>query len=192
MKKWLDEEYPVIVARAKAEGAEIHWFDQSGLRSNDVRGRGHAPHGQTPVERVNNERHGLSVISSVTNQGTMRWKVFDGALNSDVLINFVKRLVKGTKRKVYLILDNLRVHHSKPVKAWLAEHKHEIEVFYRPSYRPELNPRRDGHRRPQAGRHNAGAGAHQAAAGQGDVQAPVKVQRQHERTKSDFRAQAAS
>ncbi|KDP88142.1 endonuclease DDE [Cupriavidus sp. SK-3] len=129
VKKWLDEEYPVIVASAKAEGAEIHWGDKSGLRSNDVRGRAHAPHGQTPVVRVNNERHGLSVISSVTNQGTMRWKVFDGALNSDILINFVKRLVKGTKRKVYLILDNLRVHHSKPVKAWLAEHKHEIEVF---------------------------------------------------------------
>jgi transposase len=43
-------------------------------------------------------------------------------------------------RKIYLILDNLRVHHSKPVKAWLAEHKHEIEVFYLPSYSPELNP----------------------------------------------------
>jgi transposase len=36
--------------------------------------------------------------------------------------------------------NNLRVHHGKPVKAWLAEHKHEIEVFYLPSYSPELNP----------------------------------------------------
>ncbi|BDB30552.1 IS630 family transposase (plasmid) [Cupriavidus sp. P-10] len=175
VKQWLDEEYPVIVASAKAEAAEIHWGDDTGLRSNDVRGPGHAPHGQTPVVRVNNERHGLSVISSVTNQGTMRWLVFDGALNSDILINFVKRLVKGAKRKVYLILDNLRVHHSKRVKAWLAEHKREIEVFYRPSYRPELNPGREGLRRPQAGRHNADAGAHQAATGQGDVHVPVKV-----------------
>jgi len=41
---------------------------------------------------------------------------------------------------LYLILDNLWVHHSKPVKAWLAEHKHEIEEFYLPSYSPELNP----------------------------------------------------
>jgi len=29
----------------------------------------------TPVVRVNNKRHGLSVISTVTNKGTMRWKI---------------------------------------------------------------------------------------------------------------------
>ena len=140
VQKWLDEEYPVIAASAKVEGAEIHWGDETGLRSDDVRGRSYAPQGQTPVIRVNNKRHGLSVISTVTNKGQMRWKAFDGALNSDILIDFLKRLVKDAGRKLYLILDNLRVHHSKPVKAWLAEHKHEIEVFYLPSYSPELNP----------------------------------------------------
>jgi transposase len=140
VKKWLDEEYPVIAACAKVEGAEIHWGDETGLRSDDVRGRSYAPQGQTPVVRVNNKRHGLSVISSVTNKGQMRWKIFDGALNADILIDFLRRLVRDAGRKVYLILDNLRVHHSKPVKAWLAEHKHQIEVFYLPSYSPELNP----------------------------------------------------
>ena len=39
-----------------------------------------------------------------------------------------------------MILDNLRVHHAKVVKAWLAEHKDETEVFYLPSCAPELNP----------------------------------------------------
>ena len=140
VKKWLDEQYPVIAACAKVEGAEIHWGDETGLRSDDVRGRSFAPQGQTPVVRVNNKRHGLSIISTVTNRGQMRWKIFDGALNADVLIEFLKRLVRSAGRKVYLILDNLRVHHSKPVKAWLAEHKEQIEVFYLPSYSPELNP----------------------------------------------------
>ena len=140
VQKWLDEEYPVIAACAKVEGAEIHWGDETGLRSDDVRGRSYAPKGETPVVRVNSKRHGLSVISTVTNKGQMRWKAFDGALNSDILIDFLRRLIKDAGRKVYLILDNLRVHHSKPVKAWLAEHKHEIEVFYLPSYSPELNP----------------------------------------------------
>lgn len=140
VKKWLDEQYPVIAACAKVEGAEIHWADETGLRSDDVRGRSFAPQGQTPVVRVNNKRHGLSVISSVTNKGTMRWKIFEGALNAAIFIDFLKRLVRDAGRKVYLIVDNLRVHHSKVVKAWLAEHKHEIEVFYLPSYSPELNP----------------------------------------------------
>lgn len=140
VRKWLDEQYPVIEACAKVEGAEIHWADETGLRSDDVRGRGFAPPGQTPVVRVNNKRHGLSVISSVTNKGAMRWKIFEGALNAAIFIDFMKRLVRDAGRKVYLIVDNLRVHHSKVVKAWLAEHKREIEIFYLPSYSPELNP----------------------------------------------------
>ena len=140
VKKWLDVEYPVIAACARVEAAEIHWGDETGLRSDDVRGRSYAPRGQTPVIRVNNKRHGLSVISTVTNKGRMRWKTFDGALDSGVLIDFLRRLVKDAGRKVYLILDNLRVHHSKPVKTWLAEHEHETEAFYLPSYSPELNP----------------------------------------------------
>ncbi len=119
VKKWLDEDYPVIAARAKAEGAEIHWGDESGLRSDDVRGRGSAPKGKTPVIRVNNKRHGLSVISTVTNKGQMRWRIFDGALNASILIEFLRRLIKGATKKLFLILDNLRVHHAKPVKAWL-------------------------------------------------------------------------
>ncbi len=140
VRKWLDDEYPKIAARAKTEGAEIHWGDETGLRSDDVRGRGYAPKGQTPVVRVNNKREGLSIISTVTNQGKVRWKVFDGAMNADILIDFFKRLIKDAKRKVYLILDNLRVHHARRVKAWLVDHDEEIEVFYLPSYSPELNP----------------------------------------------------
>ena len=89
--------------------------------------------------KVNNKRHGLSVIFTVTNKGQMRWRIFEGALNSAILIDFMRRLIKNEKRKVFLILDNLRVHHSKPVKAWLARHAQQIEVFYLPSYSPELN-----------------------------------------------------
>lgn len=140
VRKWLDIEYPAIAERAKAEGAEIHWGDEAGLRSDDVRGRGFSPKGETPVIRINSKREGLSVISTVTNKGQMRWKIFDGALNADILIDFLRRLIRGAPKKVFLILDNLRVHHSRPVKAWLAKRTDAIEVFYLPSYSPELNP----------------------------------------------------
>lgn len=140
VRKWLEEDYPRIAARAKGEGAEIHWGDETGLRSDDVRGRGYAPKGHTPVVRVNNKREGLSIISTVTNQGKVRWKVFEGAMNANVLIDFFRRLIKEADRKIFLILDNLKVHHARKVKDWLADHKQQIEVFYLPSYSPELNP----------------------------------------------------
>jgi DDE superfamily endonuclease len=66
------------------------------------------------------KRKRLSMIATVTNQGKARWMVIDNAFNADKLIEFLGALIKDTDKKAFLILDNLRVHHSKPVKAWLA------------------------------------------------------------------------
>ena len=141
VKAWLEEQYPAIAERAKSEDAEVHWGDETAVVNTDVRGRGYQPKGQTPVGyAVGGHRHKLSMISTVTNQGKTRWMIVDDAFNSDKLIEFLAALVKDTDKKIFLILDNLRVHHSKPVKAWLAEHKDQIEVFYLPSYSPDLNP----------------------------------------------------
>jgi transposase len=140
VKKWLDEEYPAIAKRAKSEGGEIHWGDETALVNTDVRGRGYAPKGQTPVAYAPGSRQKLSMISTVTNQGKARWMIIDDVFNADRLIEFLEALIKDALNKIFLILDNLRVHHSKPVKAWLADHSGQIEIFYLPSYSPELNP----------------------------------------------------
>jgi len=141
VKHWLDESYPAIALQAKTEGAEIHWVDETALVNTDVRGRSFAPIGKTPVTlAVGGTRHKLSMIAAVTNQGKMRWMIIDDAFNSDKLIEFMTALITDTDRKVFVIMDNLRVHHSKPVKAWAAERKDKIELFYLPSYSPELNP----------------------------------------------------
>ena len=141
VQKWLDEEYPAIEARAKTEGGEIHWGDETALVNTDVRGRSFAPSGKTPVVyTVGGTRQKLSMIATVTNQGKTRWMIIDDAFNSDRLIEFLEALIRDADRKVFLILDNLRVHHSKPVKAWVAERKEKIALFYLPSFSPELNP----------------------------------------------------
>lgn len=141
IQKWLDESYPNIAKRASIEGAEVHWGDETALVNTDVRGRGYAPKGKTPVTRVvDGTRQKLSMISTVTNQGKTCWEIIDGNFNHERLIEFLKALIKQAGRKVFLVLDNLGVHHCKPVKLWLAEHLAEMEVFYLPSYAPELNP----------------------------------------------------
>jgi transposase len=141
VQKWLDESYPAIAEQAKREGGEIHWADETALVNTDVRGRSFAPVGKTPVIlSVGGTRHKLSMIASVTNQGKMRWMIIEEAFNSDKLIEFLESLIKDAGRKAFVILDNLRVHHSKPVKAWVAERTTQIELFYLPSYSPELNP----------------------------------------------------
>lgn len=69
----------------------------------------------------------------------MRWKALGGALNAAMLIDGLRRLLKGTGRATWLIPDNLPALHSKPLKAFWAAHRHEIEVFYLPCQRLECN-----------------------------------------------------
>jgi transposase len=141
VKAWLDEQYPAIAARARAEGGEIHWGDETAIVNTDVRGRSYSPRGETPVTyAVAGTRHKLSMISTVSNQGKARWMIVEENFDAAKLIEFMEALVREAGCKVFLILDNLRVHHSKPVKAWLGERLEQIEVFYLPSYSPELNP----------------------------------------------------
>lgn len=90
--------------------------------------------------RVNATKSRINMISSITNQGKLRFMLYRETMTAQVLIKFMSRLAKDADRKVFLILDNLKVHHSQLVKDWLAENKEKIEVFYLPSYSPELNP----------------------------------------------------
>lgn len=65
-------------------------------------------------------------------------------MNADKFIEFMEQLIKSSTKKVYFIVDNLRVHHrvhhSKMVKEWAEENKDRIALFYIPSYSPERNP----------------------------------------------------
>ena len=142
VQRWLTESYPAIAARARRENAEIHWGDETGIRSDSQHGRSYSPKGKTPVIRLSAKRTSTNMISTVTNQGKVRFMVYSGSMNAQRLIQFLEQLVKDASQKIFLILDNLRVHHSKPVKAWLAkkENKRKIEVFFLPAYSPELNP----------------------------------------------------
>lgn len=140
VQQWLDDEYPAIQRQARAQGAEIYWGDETGLRNDCQHERGYALKGQTPVVQLSAKRHSVNLISAITNQGKVRFMIFDGGMNAKLLINFLRRLIKDAKRKVILILDNLRAHHANKVKTWVASRPDQIELFYLPPYSPELNP----------------------------------------------------
>jgi transposase len=140
VRRWLRRDCPAIAARAKAEGGQLFWGDETGLRADDVRGRCYAPRGQAPLVRPCQKRAGLGLISALTNKGELRWMVLPGAITAALLVRLLQRLIRDTRRKIFLILDKLPVHRAKSVRAWLAVHSAEIEVCYLPSYSPELNP----------------------------------------------------
>ncbi|PKM79151.1 MAG: IS630 family transposase [Firmicutes bacterium HGW-Firmicutes-13] len=140
VQQWLDTTYPKIAAQAKQDKAEIHWGDETGVQSDAYNAKGFSPRGKSPIIRLNAKKSSINMISAITNQGKMRFMLYREKMDSEMLIKFMSRLVKDAQRKVFLILDNLRVHHGKVVKLWLETNKEKIEVFYLPSYSPELNP----------------------------------------------------
>jgi len=70
----------------------------------------------------------------------MRFMLYEGALNADRFIAFLRRLTKDAGQKVLLIVDNLKVHKADKVQAWVESHAHKIELVYLPAYAPDHNP----------------------------------------------------
>lgn len=139
-REWLAQTYPYIKKRAASHGGEIFWGDETGISNQCQHARGYAPRGQTPIIKTQAKRFRTNLISAVNNQGKLRFMIYRETMTAKVLIRFMKRLIKDARRMVFLILDNLRVHHAKIVKAWLEENKTSIEVYYLPAYTPDMNP----------------------------------------------------
>jgi transposase len=138
--QWLDVEFPNISERAKTENAEIFFFFYFGVQNTANYAKGYSPIGQIPIVRVEAKKMKVNMVSAVSARGKLRFMLYKNNMNSGKLIDFMRRLVKDTFKKVFLILDHLRVHHSKKVTGWLRKHKDEIEVFFLPPYAPEYNP----------------------------------------------------
>jgi transposase len=137
VRAWLERTYPAIARNARVQGCEIQWADETGLANY---GRSFAPRGHTPVIRRPGKRFSQSMISSLTNQGKLRFMVYEGALKAPIFLNFLQRLIREATRKLFVIVDNLPVHRAHRVTAWVQDHADRIELFYLPSYAPEHNP----------------------------------------------------
>jgi transposase len=141
VRVWLEERYPEIERRARAQGAEILWADEMGLRSDHQTGRSWAPVGQTPVVKGTGKRFKTNVIAAISNNGTLRFRVFGERFTGPVFLDFIKRLIKqAAGKKVVLIVDGHPAHRARIVRDWVAAHPNEIELHFLPGYAPELNP----------------------------------------------------
>lgn len=140
VRAWLTSEYPAIEREAKRLGAQIHWGDEMGLRSDHQVGRSYGRRGQTPVVPGTGQRFRCNMISTITNRGRLCFMVFADGFNVTVFLRFLKRLLRHVKQQIFLIVDRHPVHRAARVKRWLDQNKARIKLFFLPSYSPELNP----------------------------------------------------
>ena len=137
---WLRQEYPTIARQAKRDRATIYWGDEMGLHSDHVTGTSYAPVGQTPIVRATGQRFGCNMISAITNRGHLAFMVFQGSFDGSLFVDFMRRLLKPSTTKVYLIVDGHPVHRSRAAKDFVTEHPGRIRLIQLPGYCPELNP----------------------------------------------------
>jgi transposase len=141
VKKWLENEYQEIKKKAETEGCEIFWCDETGVQNCCNYEVGYAPKGQTPIAKLSpTQKIKVNLISAINNKGKLHFMMYDEKMNQQRYIIFMGRLIKETNKKVLLISDNLSVHHGDIVKEWQKHNADKIEMFYMPSYSPELNP----------------------------------------------------
>jgi len=140
VKKWKEVDYPQLASRAKAENAEIWWGDETAAKPECHFRRSYSPKGKTPVIKQSAKRFHSSMISALNNQGKLEWMALVDAMNSETFLKFLAQMIKFRKRKIILIVDNLKVHHSHLVQEWVETNKERIELVFLPAYSPQINP----------------------------------------------------
>lgn len=107
IEKWQRETYPAIARRAKAEGAEVFFWDESGFRADTVHGKTWGVRGQTPVVERPGQRQSVSAASAVTAQGAFWFCVYEGGLNGELFVELLKKMMHRRRKPIHLILDSL-------------------------------------------------------------------------------------
>jgi len=141
VQKWLKEDYPKIKKMAQDQDADIYFGDAAHIRSDHHTGTTWSKKGETPVVETTGARHSLSLLSAITSRGQMRFMIKErGGVNADVFIEFLKRLLVGAKRTIFLIVDRGPAHRAKKTKAFVAMLGGKLRLFYLPPYSPDRNP----------------------------------------------------
>lgn len=129
---WQRETFPAIAKRAKAEGAEIYFWDESGFRADTVHGRTWGVRGQTPVVHRPGQRQSISAASAVSASGAFWFCTYDGALNGELFVELLQQMMKYRRKPVHLVVDGLPAHKTALVKKYVASTEGRLTLHFLP------------------------------------------------------------
>jgi transposase len=140
IERWQRETYPGIAAAARQSGADVYFWDESGFRADTVHGKTWAPKGKTPVVQRPGQRQSISAASAVNAKGGFWFATYQGALNAELFIELLKKLMKGRSKPVHLVVDGLPAHKKANVREYIASTRGKLSMHVLPGYAPDLNP----------------------------------------------------
>ena len=86
------------------------------------------------------QRFSINLISAISPEGELRWMEVEGRMNAERFIDFLRALIRGRKKPVYLIVDGHSAHTAKAVREFVENNRRRLKLFVLPSYSPQLNP----------------------------------------------------
>jgi len=138
--RWQKETYPAIVRTAKRQKAEIYFWDESGFRADAVQGKTWSAKGQTPVVKVPGQRQGISAASAVNSKGAFWFATYSGGLNGEGFVALLRRMMKGRRKPIHLVVDGLPAHKTTVVRTYIDSLQGKLTLHFLPGYAPDLNP----------------------------------------------------
>lgn len=140
IERWQREVYPGIARRAKREGADIFFWDESGFRADAVHGKTWGLRGETPVVRRPGQRQSVSAASAINARGAFWFCTYKGALDGERFVELLKQLMRHRRRGLHLIVDSLPAHKKAVVKQYVQLLSGKLTLHFLPGYAPDLNP----------------------------------------------------
>ena len=140
LRKYLKERFPELQALAARTGALIFFVDEAAVRSDAHSGTTWGRIGQTPVVLDSGDRFSVRLISAVSPRGDMKFAAFQGSMNGERFVEFVRQLRQDVRRPVIVIADNASYHKGGPVQEYVKEEAGNVVIEHLPRYAPELNP----------------------------------------------------
>ena len=140
IERWQREIYPAIASKAKRQGSQIFFWDESGFRADSVHGKTWGVRGQTPVVQRPGQRQSISAASAVNARGGFWFQTYKGALSGELFVELLKRMMRHRKKPVHLIIDSLPAHKKALVRDYVQSTHGRLTLHFLPGYAPDLNP----------------------------------------------------
>lgn len=140
IERWQRESFPKIKRHAKAAGGEVYFWDESGFRADAVHGKTWGVKGQTPVVERPGQRQSVSAASAVNEKGAFWYCTYQGGLTAELFVELLKKMMRGRRKPVHLVVDGLPAHKTLLVKTYVPSTNGLLTLHFLPGYAPELNP----------------------------------------------------
>ncbi len=140
-KRWIEHDWPQMVAEAKRRGALLLFADEASFAQWGSLARTWAPVGQQPLIKTCGKRKAYKVFGLIDYCcGRLFYQGHHGRFTAESYCNFLAWVLTQTDQPIILIHDGAKYHTAKKTREFCAMQAERLTVQQLPSYSPDYNP----------------------------------------------------